>query len=52
MRAILTASRVVFAILRAVRETLSVPRVIILDRARWERDGDWHLWQDDGEVGG
>lgn len=50
MRAILTRSMWIFLLLRSMRDGIKSDRVIILDRARWERDGDWRLWQDEGEC--
>lgn len=39
MRAILTRSMWIFLLLRSMRDGIKSDRVIILDRARWERDG-------------
>lgn len=52
MRAILTANRLAFALLKLWRCWLNIDRPIIRDNARYVADGDWELWQDEGEAVG
>ena len=52
MGPLLTANRLAFALLKLWRLWLNIDRVIIRDNARYAADGDWHLWQDEGESVG
>lgn len=50
MRAIVTTRNFTFAMLRVLRSWLNSDRVIIRDNARYVADGDWSMWQDEGEC--
>lgn len=52
MRAILTTDYHWFSMLAFMRGILGDDRVIIRDNARYPADGDWELWQDEGEAVG
>lgn len=48
----LTTHPLVFWFFRLCRDLLGTDETIIRDNARYVSDGDWHLWQDEGECVG
>lgn len=50
MRAILTTAEMEFVAMVIFRDTINADRVIIRDNARYVADGDWSMWQDEGEC--
>ena len=48
----LTTQQLVFWFFRLCRYVFGTDETIIRDNARFPADGDWHLWQDEGEAVG